>query len=471
MNKILKAMIIFYRNTIPVFVRQGLYNLELRITCWYNPLLKNRVTRYAIEDLFEACKKELANKNNSDLINHNLQKVFSKHMVRANLIDSQWWSDFILLISLPSGSKFEKINKSLINRIEHSNFNSLYHFEILHIYSLSIRFGLFELGYHLREKSLNIALGYSKFTKKKDAWKLKSKLSALLEKENFFEFDQLLPLLNRRWKKEILVLKNLRIFLGGDKNILNERQNLLLNTKQDESFYEFIQNKKIIIVSPSPVSDIDGFKIDNSTDIIIRTRYMSKYSPEDLLIKGSRCDITYIYADHSKYISDNGCKQWPSDISWIIGKAPSQSENILKRLSNDGHDIKNLKGRSIQRIDKALFYGGLHSLPNIIIDILRFNPKKIFLYHFDMMLTKKRVDGYTPEYLQENNDTKYLVNKRLNGLAGHDPITQFVIMKAFWKKGIVDGDLYFQNVIKMDIENYMKNLQKNYREDENVEID
>ena len=46
-------------------------------------------------------------------------------MVRGNLIDSQWWSDFILLISLPSGSKFEKINKSLINRIEHSNFNSL----------------------------------------------------------------------------------------------------------------------------------------------------------------------------------------------------------------------------------------------------------------------------------------------------------------------------------------------------------
>ena len=105
------------------------------------------------------------------------------------------------------------------------------------------------------------------------------------------------------------------------------------------------------------------------------------------------------------------------------------------------------------------------------MDILHSNPKKIFLYHFDMMLTKERVAGYTPENLKENKDVKYLVNKRLNGLAGHDPVTQFVIMKSFWKRGIVDGDYRFEEVMKMKVEDYMKNLQKYYRKLINVEID
>ena len=60
------------------------------------------------------------------------------------------------------------------------------------------------------------------------------------------------------------------------------------------------------------------------------------------------------------------------------------------------------------------------------------------------MLTKERVSGYTPEYTKENTDLKYLVNKRLMGLAGHDPVTQFIIMKSFWKRRIVEGDSDFE---------------------------
>jgi hypothetical protein len=470
MNKILKAMIIFYRNIIPVFVRQGLYNLELRITCWYNPLLKNRVTRYAIEDLFEAFKKELENKNNSSLINHNFHKVFSKHLVRSNLIDSQWWSDFILLISLPSGLKFEKINQSLINRIEYSNFNSLDHFEILHIYSLSIRFGLFELGYYIREKSLKIALGYSTFINKSEVWKLKAKLSALLETGNFLEFDQLFSLFKNQRKQEKYLLSNLRGVLGGIKNLSDKNLISDLNSKKDQNFYKFVENKKLVIVSPSPEDKKDGVEID-SADIVIRTRYSAKYSVDDLAIKGSRCDITYIFSD-SKYIATNEHLQWPLDISWIVGKVLSQAEVILKKLSADGINTKHLNGRSIERIDKALFNGSLHGLPNIIIDVLRFNPKKIFLYHFDMMLTKERIAGYfTPDSEEENKNIKHIMNKRLTGLAGHDPVTQFVILKSFWKRGIIEGDFRFEEVIKMEVKDYMKNLQKNYRGLNDVKID
>ena len=164
--------------------------------------------------------------------------------------------------------------------------------------------------------------------------------------------------------------------------------------------------------------------------------------------------------------------QWPLDNSWIVGKVLSQAEVVLKKLSADGINTKHLNGRSIERIDKALFNGSLHGLPNIIIDVLRFNPKKIFLYHFDMMLTKERVAGYfTPDSEEENKNIKHLTNNRLTGLAGHDPVTQFVILKSFWKRGIIEGDFRFEEVIKMEIKDYMKNLQKNYRGLNDVKID
>ncbi len=78
---------------------------------------------------------------------------------------------------------------------------------------------------------------------------------------------------------------------------------VFFNSKKNQSFYKFVENKKLVIVSPSPVDKKDGVEID-SADIVVRTRYSAKYSVDDLAIKGSRCDITYIFSD-SKYIDKN----------------------------------------------------------------------------------------------------------------------------------------------------------------------
>ena len=63
-------------------------------------------------------------------------------------------------------------------------------------------------------------------------------------------------------------------------------------------------------------------------------------------------------------------------------------EIILKRLSSDGIEIEHLNVRTIKRADSALFNGSLSLIQNIIIDLSRFNPKEIFLYHFDVMLSR-----------------------------------------------------------------------------------
>ena len=127
--------------------------------------------------------------------------------MRSHLIDNNWWSDLVILARLNDGPKFQKLNESLINRIESSNFDSLEYFEVLDIYSLCIRLSLFKLGFYIRQKSISIALNYDPLVKKKENWKLRAKLTALFEIGNFDEFDKLLSKFNNKDVKELYFFK------------------------------------------------------------------------------------------------------------------------------------------------------------------------------------------------------------------------------------------------------------------------
>jgi hypothetical protein len=463
MNKTLNLIKFFYRNFFPSFIRKRLYKWELRFIHWYNPLSKNLISDLANDDCFEACKKEILNKNNNIRSNYYLHKSFNKYLIRSNLIEDKWWSDFILLTTLPDGIKFQQINKSLINNIDNSNFNSLHYYEVLNIYSLSIRFGLFELGYYLRNKSLKIALSYSTFSKKNEIWKLKAKLSALIETENFSEFDRLLSIFNNRWKKEKNLLSFLRKVYDPSKKLSLQRSCSKMESKEDHKFRKFLKNKKLAIVSPSPTNKKNGNEIDNA-DIVIRNNYINQDSCGHKDIKGSKCEISYINTEKSINISESTDLKLSSSLLWIVTKSCNDKKIIFNKLSSNQLDAKNINGRSLRYINSVLFNGALHALPNIIIDLSFFNPKEISLYHYDLMLTKERETEYYSEYWKEEIKKKnYLNDVRLNGLAKHDPVTQFKILKSFWNRGFIKGDTRFEEVISMELKDYMKSLQKYYR--------
>ena len=46
----------------------------------------------------------------------------------------------------------------------------------------------------------------------------------------------------------------------------------------------------------------------------------------------------------------------------------------------------------IKKIDHALFKGNLTALPNVVVDLARFNPAKITIFHADLMLNKKKMN-------------------------------------------------------------------------------
>ena len=315
----------------------------------------------------------------------------------------------------------------------------------------------------MRQKSLQIALAYPVLLKKKnEIWKLKAKLSALLETGDFLKFDQLIPCLENRWKKEKYLLNHLRNALSNNNGLKSQNFDLDFKNKDDLDLKNFLENKRIAIVSPAPVNSKDGYIIDNS-DVVIRTYHYAKSLKSDFIIKGSKSDIIYVNGEQAEHISKFGVKGWSSSILWLVCKLTHQKELILKKLLLDKIRIGKLKSRSFTQVEPALFNGALNALPNILIDLSSFNPKEILLYHFDVMITKERTKGYYLDTWKKTSENqKHLANIRLKGFAAHDPVTQFTILKSFWKRGFIKGDVYFNNVIQLTAKDYMKKLQKTF---------
>ena len=75
------------------------------------------------------------------------------------------------------------------------------------------------------------------------------------------------------------------------------------------------------------------------------------------------------------------------------------------------------------------------------------------------MLSIDRTTGY----FDDINNNKELHLKVIKSFPKHDPAMNFMILKLFWEQGFVKGDCHFEKVMKLNTEEYMKKLQKNYR--------
>ena len=101
-----------YHNFVPETVKVSL-------STYLDSLPKHRLrasNAIRTENYYQACIKELKNKKKDGVKNNQyLHEAFKKHLVRSNLVDEQWWVDYIKLLKLPKGSKFHNSNQSLIN--------------------------------------------------------------------------------------------------------------------------------------------------------------------------------------------------------------------------------------------------------------------------------------------------------------------------------------------------------------------
>ena len=103
-----------------------------------------------------------------------------------------------------------------------------------------------------------------------------------------------------------------------------------------------------------------------------------------------------------------------------------------------------------------MYHGSLNLLPNILLDLVRFNAKSIKVFHSDLYLTLIPSKGY---YENFNNE----VITAIRGFSfSHDPLTQYFITNTLWKNNKIFGDQYFENVMTLDALTYMKILEMKY---------
>ena len=477
-NKLRNKLKYFYRIYIPFAFRAK--------TRYFYPSFINGLVGGRINEVLEVYNNKFLKKNVSKLkssLNYDqeidlLHKAFKMNEIRSNIIHKDWWLDFITLCLVTKRKDFRHLNLSLIDRIEKSNFKSLEYWEVICISAFSIAVGLVEIGYNLHKKAIKIALSYPENLEKYESWKLKSKLSAYLETSNYSEFDRLFPVLESRlkkkyfglfywikkkWKKEQFQLNYYREILKFyDHNINNYDPKLIKNNfdkfdnEQDLQFRKFIEDKKIVIVGPVDTKKKDGFEIDKA-DIVIRFNHIGKNDWGDPTIKGSRCDITYINNNVSEImIKDKSSSLISDKETWVVCKDQESEKKILKKNNRKRSAL--LKVRSLKKIDLAVIKGNLLFLPNVLLDLARFRPKKITIFHIDFALTSKKETSYSA-YIRKDYEKHLPIGLATN----HDIFSQFSIIKFFWKRRFVKGDNVFEKIMKMDIKNYVKKYQGIYK--------
>jgi hypothetical protein len=391
-----------------------------------------------------------------------LHSAFKARQVRSELMSNEWWEKFVTAAST-FDSEGEKIQKELVSEIENTNNNLFEHWELLHIYMLALRVGLLVVGYALRLKAREAAIAYLTQKKPLNSYKLSSALAALLETGNIEILQKTLSYLGIRFYKEKKIFTHMFNIIYKN-NIQNNGEIVITPSRDDIIFGKQIKGKKIAVVGPAKTEAFDAANID-SYDLVVRCNYKEKGVGVDPEVKGLRCDLTYLNFEQARAFRLQKKVNWPDNISWVICKSKNSAKKVHEKICNS-LDALNYpvslrpQARSIENLRNALFMNTFNAFSNITMDLLRFQPDEIKIFHADMMLTVDRNDGYYPaEWGRDNKKKKVFLEFSSRS---HDPVIQYWLLHTLFKTGKIKGDKRFEEVMMLGEREYMIQLQSIY---------
>ncbi|WP_163537039.1 hypothetical protein [Gracilibacillus sp. YIM 98692] len=305
--------------------------------------------------------------------------------------------------------------------------------------------GLFQVANIARNKSIKSAYQLLDYTMNSNT--LIQGFKAYIDQGDLDKANQALLSLkkNSLEKSRLNRMEILYSILKGDKELTSKLSKKLFS--EDQAFFNYINGKTIAIVGPAPIEEDLSAEI-NSFDIVVRFNYIGdNHLPSEGF--GNRINVSYY---------NNG----------TVGN--------LKRLDNINflnaldftcfkslkHSFQNKliaahKGRKFRSPEEFLFNGSSLLLPNVLFDILHFNPKFIKVFHNNLYLSN------TPHYNGYHNKRKE--NRSLwYSFAAHDIITQFNFVKNLWKMKQFQADKTLKSVLKLTPEKYVELMEEKYVE-------
>jgi hypothetical protein len=226
------------------------------------------------------------------------------------------------------------------------------------------------------------------------------------------------------------------------------------------SYSEFVRNKNIVIVGPAPTEAQDAVEIDSS-DVVIRLNHSLLGKGTDWIHKGLRTDVSCFNSEQTTALIDDRNGMLPSDIAWACFKDGKKSLDVHVKNADK-------QCRSFVRFDGMTFHGSYNMVPIIIMDLATLACRSVKIFHTDLMLSVSRYLGYNKYSFQDENKKKVMF---LYASITHDPVLQYRTLKNVWKHNKIHGDLRFEQVMTVGLDDYLKELEQVYSKNTELTFD
>ena len=436
----MRDIVIHYLKKIPIFfsVIRILY-IWLNKVYIYFTRYRNRGFRVIhYRKLIDGC---LNSKDNIDYnqISIKIEREVLKRTKFELKLTSRWWLLFIRIIDSKKGSSdINKYINELHNETLSLPFTQNSSFALLELYALLLEYGLYSIGCIIRSQSAKLVLkeGLNKTSNKNI---LKRYLSAAFEEAKYDELQDPLERLIaiNRDNDEIFLVDLLLHKIIKRKN----NKKIIKDEYLDRNYLEIIKGKSVAIVGPSQNDLTNGKEID-TFDVIVRFNYKGENkSPKKY---GSRTDISYFNGANTRDLEKNIGKYLLQDLKALVFKISFQEDKFNCKCVR----------RMLLPLEHCMLDNSPYSLPNIIADLLLYQPQKIKVFSIDMQLSSKRDMSYGL-MIASFWDTYY-------PRAGHDLYSQYKFIEYLYTNNFISVDSKLKEILDVGIVEYMKELQEVY---------
>ncbi len=248
-------------------------------------------------------------------------------------------------------------------------------------------------------------------------------IKSWIKKKNFSKFDK---------NSSKVILNYLKII---------SHENLDTSALEKSNMINLVKNKRIIIIGPA---DDEEINTKNQYDVCVSANFLSG--------RDDKVDISY----YGNIIKNVGAKKVSTSFKDI--EFACVTPEFLKLLNLT--PIQASKVRGIEK-DLRLLLFNFRSRPNmiqdIVIDLLKHNPKKIYLCGINFYINKKiyRDNLYSKFFPSEKKNKSILESLR----GAHDPFSNFIILKNIWINGLIDVSKEVEKIISLTEVEYAKKLE------------
>ena len=244
-------------------------------------------------------------------------------------------------------------------------------------------------------------------------------------------------------KKKISKFDNnlLKVFLDHLKISSHEKSPHLELSKS--SMVNLVQNKKIIVIGPAPDDKVHSLEKLNKYDLSIGANYVSDIS--------AKTNISY----YSGFIKKAGSDTVINSLKDLdIACIQSQYFKLLRLNPIQYLKVRIFEADSISIM--LMFKSEPNLIQNIIFDLLKFNPNKIYLCGINFYTSKEtyRNRSYTNFHSNEKKKKPILETIRIV----HDLFANFIFLKNIWMNGLMEVSENVEKVISLTELEYAEKL-------------